>query len=405
MSFSFSDPSVHVVSLRRSPSRGKIVVALVALVGVLLMPACAPSRNISEPEPEPFALTLTRLALAFADSARANGVIGAQVAVSIPGQETWTDVFGEDSPGVPMQPDILLGTGSISKMLTAVAALRLVDRGLISFSDTLGHWFPGAMNLPADLQLRHLFWHQSGLPEYGAAANYASSVLADRNRTWTAQELLAFVGAPTFAPGTSWYASNTDRLLLATIGAMESGLSHGEYLRRELFADGTGEFWSPGQLSPTTPRIGTHWALNSAGVTVNYSDAVFGPSIFTSRVETYISARELVKFARRLFEGDFLSDAARTSLLTFVPEGGGVPGQTGAGIGLRRFSYGGRTMYGNSGATTNSSAMYLYDPGTGVIVSMNTNQAGALHRNSHFNVVPALMFEANRFVNSNSRAP
>ncbi len=361
-----------------------------------LVAACG--QLTTPPAPDGFEVTTARLAGTFADSARANGVIGAQLAVSVPGQPVWTSVFGTDSPGVPMTEDILLGTGSISKMFSAVAALRLVDRGQISFTDTLGRWFPDAANLPADLQLRHLFWNQSGLPEYGAAAGYAPAVLADLSRTWTARELLAFVGPPTFAPGASWYASNTDRVLLAAIGAMETGLPHGEYLRRELFEGGGGEVWSPGQADPKAPRIGTHWAQNAAGQTINYSQAVFGPSLFTSRLETYISARELVLFARRLFEGDLLSVQARASMLTFVPADGGVPGQTGGGIGVRRFSYSGRTMYGNSGATTNSSAMYLYDPGTGVIVSMNTNQAGELHRNSHFTVVPALVIEANRFV-------
>jgi len=370
--------------------------ACVLFPWLALVAACG--QVTTPPAPGGFELTTARLAATFADSARANGVIGAQLAVSVPSQPVWTSVFGSDSPGVPMTDDILLGTGSISKMFSAVAALRLVDRGQIAFTDTLGRWFPDAANLPASLELRHLFWHQSGLPEYGAAAGYAPAVLADLSRAWTTRELLAFVGPPTFAPGASWYASNTDRLLLAAIGAMETGLPHGEYLRRELLAGGASEVWSPGQADPATPRIGTHWSQNAAGQAMNYSQAAFGPSLFTSRLETYITARELVLFARRLFEGDLLSAQARASMLTFVPADGGVPGQTGGGIGVRRFNYGGRTMYGNSGATTNSSAMYLYDPGTGVIVSMNTNQAGELHRNSHFTVVPALVIEANRFV-------
>lgn len=369
------------------------------LPGVISAAACG--QLTTPPAPDGFELTTARLAATFADNARANGVIGAQLAVSVPGQTLWTAVYGSDSPGVPMTDDILLGTGSISKMFSAVAALRLLDRGQISFTETLGRWFKGAANLPADLQLRHLFWNQSGLPEYGSAPGYGPAVLADLNRTWTSGELLAFVGPPTFAPGASWYASNTDRVLLAAIGAMETGLPHGEYLRRELFAGRAPEVWSPGQADPQAPRIGTHWAQNAAGQTINYSQAVFGPSLFTSRLETYITARELVLFARRLFEGDLLSAQARASMLTFVPADGGVPGQTGGGIGVRQFNYGGRIMFGNSGATTNSSAMYLYDPGTGVIVSMNTNQAGELHRNSHFTVVPALVIEANRFVEAN----
>ncbi len=367
-----------------------------------LLGAALGCAHATAPAAPTFDATITRIARAFEDSARANGVIGAQLAVSIPGEPVWSTVYGNDAPGTPMTGETLLGTGSISKMLAAVAALRLVDRGAIAMSDTVGRWFPAASNLPAGLPLQFLFWHQSGLPEYGAPPAYAAAILADLQRAWTADELLAFVGPSDFAPGSAWRASNTDRLLLATIGARVTGLPHGDYLRQELFVGGPGEVWSPGQTTPA-PRIGTHWSRGSDGSPVNYSQALFGPSLFTSRLETYMSARELVTFARRMLEGDLLSAAGRAQLLTIVPDDGHIPNETGGGVGIRRFVYFGRTMYGNSGATTNSSAMYLWDPGSGVIVSMNTNEAGELHRNSHFNVVPALILEANRFVEARGR--
>ncbi len=370
-----------------------------AILGLALGCAQATAPTSSPPT---FDSTVARIAQAFADSARTNGVIGAQLAVSIPGEPVWTTVFGDDAPGTPMASGTLLGTGSISKMLAAVAALRLVDRGVLTMTDTLGRWFPGVPNLPSGLALSFLLWNQSGLPEYGASPAYAPAVLADLHRSWTADELIAFVGPTDFAPGSAWRASNTDRLLLATIGARATGRSHGDFLREELFSAGQGEVWSPGQTAPP-PRIGTHWSRGDDGLPVNYSQALFGPSLFTSRLETFMSARELVLFARRMFEGDLLSAAGRAQLLTIVPDDGRIPGQNGGGVGIRRHTYFGRTMYGNSGATTNSSAMYLYDPGSGVIVSMNTNQEGGMHRNSHFNVVPALIMQANAFVDSRRR--
>jgi hypothetical protein len=57
-------------------------------------------------------------------------------------------------------------------------------------------------------------------------------------------------------------------------------------------------------------------------------------------------------------------------------------------------------MYGNSGATSNSSAMYLYDPQTKVIVAMSTNQEGGMHGNSHFRTVPALVKAVNDWLAS-----
>ncbi len=379
----------------------------VGRAALIALCACTSSavRPVAEPSTRDLSWTLGQLERAFVDSVRANGVIGAQLAVSIPGQPLWTSRYGVDAPGRPMTDDALLGTGSISKMLAAVAALRVMEQGRFTLDDTLGRWFPGVRNVPGDLTIRFLLWNQSGLPDYGSAATFGPAVLADRGRNWQPEELLGFIGPADFARGSGWHASNTDRLLLSIIGARERGLPYGEYLRRELFAVPEAEVWTPGEQHQRVPRLATHWSRGASGEAVDFSASTFGPSLFTSRLETYLSTRELARFARRLFEGDLLSAESRRHLLTFVPDDGRIGGQNGGGVGVRRFSYLGRVLYGNSGATANSSAMYLYDPGTGVIVSMSTNSAGALHRSSHFNIVPALVREANAFVETRRALP
>lgn len=367
---------------------------------LVLLLGCGGSTTQEPPPPTPtetFAEVSARLVRMFVDSARANGVTGAQLAISVPGHPMLTTEVGTEVAGVPMTADRLLGTGSISKMIAAVAALRLVDKGQLALTDTLGRWFPGARNVAGNIPLRTVLWHQSGLADYGSSPDYQGNLFADLQRSWEPEELLPMIGPPDFPPGTGWQASNTDRLLLSIISARISGLPFGEYVRRELFAGAEDEVWTPGQVSTRALRPATHWGANNAGQAVSF-DQFFGPALFTMRLETYVSARQLVTFARRLFDGDLLSPAGKAMLLTIVESDGRVPGETGGGVGIRRFGYFGRVSYGNSGATSNSSAMYLYDPASKVIVSMNTNQAGALHRNSHFNVVPALMREANTFV-------
>jgi D-alanyl-D-alanine carboxypeptidase len=339
---------------------------------------------------DPYTQLTRDLRSAFEDSARANHILGAQLAVSLPGRPVWSAEFGTDRPGMPMTPDRLLGTGSISKMFAAVAALRLVDRGLLSTEDTLGRWFAAATNVAPGISVRALLWHQSGLPEYAASPEYGPAVAADRNHAFAHEDLVRFVGPPTFAPGTAWRASNSDRLLLGIIVAAQSGEPYGAYLRTELFRDGKGENWTPGDGQP--PReLGTHWGVDPSGQRFNYTDQFLGPAVYTSRWETYISARDLAVFARRLFDGDLLSAAGREQLLTIVEDDHRIAGQTGGGVGIRRFEYFGRTMYGNSGATPNSSALYLYDRDTGAIVVLSTNLAGEGHGQSHFRIVPALV--------------
>ena len=78
-------------------------------------------------------------------------------------------------------------------------------------------------------------------------------------------------------------------------------------------------------------------------------------------------------------------------MLTIVPDDGGIPGQTGGGLGIRRYNYLGRTLYGHSGGTPNSSALVLYDPVTGIVAGVSMNQDGGSHGQSHFRTAPALL--------------
>ncbi len=386
-----------------APRRARMPATRIALnpVVVALVLGCSGTKVSvppAPPSPPPSLVGFPAFQKAFEDSARANGVLGAQLAISIPGRPLWSTEYGEERPGLPMAADVLLGTGSISKMLAAVGALRLVDRGLLSFSDTAGRWFPGIAGVPPGIRLQAMLWHQSGLAEYGSAPGYSAAVFADLQRDWQPEDLLAFIGSPIFPVGTAWAASNTDRLLLSIISAKTTNLPYGEYLARELFNSGEGGVWTPGQARAAAPRIEKNWGRTNAGTVIDYSAAFFGPSLFTSRLETYLTARELALFARRMFDGDLLSPAARTHLLTIVPDDARIPGQTGGGVGIRRFEYFGRTQYGNSGATANSSAIYLYDARTKVIVAMSTNQEGGMHGNSHFRIVPALIQAVNAWL-------
>lgn len=78
-------------------------------------------------------------------------------------------------------------------------------------------------------------------------------------------------------------------------------------------------------------------------------------------------------------------------MLRIVADDRRIPGQTGGGIGIRRFDFLGRLMYGNSGGTPNSSAFVLYDAASSVIVALSINQGGPSHGNSHFRLAPALV--------------
>ena len=72
--------------------------------------------------------------------------------------------IGADAVGRPLERDSLFPVASITKMATALAVLRLVDRGLLDLDDPLDHHLPQAVAARPGVTLRGLLCHTSGLP-------------------------------------------------------------------------------------------------------------------------------------------------------------------------------------------------------------------------------------------------
>jgi len=143
----------------------------------------------------------------------------------------------------PMQLDALFRIASMTKPVTAVAGMQLIERGRLALDDPAAKFFPefakpmmlesfdaatGAYKLrPATkpVTVRHLFTHTSGL-----GYRFTSPIL----RVFKPR-----AGDPAhpllFEPGEQWmYGTSTD--WLGRIVEMLSGLSLEEYFRRHIFA-------------------------------------------------------------------------------------------------------------------------------------------------------------------------
>lgn len=129
---------------------------------------------------------------------------------------------------------------SVGKTMTAVAILRLVDRGVLSLND------PANRHLPADIAqglggldgvtLRHLLTMTSGLPDYLTDA-YVDAVLDRPNGIQTHRDALRFafgVGA-LFRVGTEFDYSNTNYVLAGAIAEAATGKSYSDIIQNEVF--------------------------------------------------------------------------------------------------------------------------------------------------------------------------
>jgi beta-lactamase class C len=101
---------------------------------------------------------------AVAEAMRGGQVPGLAVAIARDEQPLEYLAVGADALGRPLERDSLFPVASVTKMTTALAVLRLVDRGLLDLDDPLDHHLPQAFAARPGVTLRKLLCHTSGLP-------------------------------------------------------------------------------------------------------------------------------------------------------------------------------------------------------------------------------------------------
>ena len=133
---------------------------------------------------------------------------------------------------VPVTTATAFRLASVSKQFTAAAILSLVEDGKLRLDDRLGDVLPGTPSYAADVRVRHLLVHTSGIPDYESIlGNGDGPQVKDR-------DVLTLIGqakALYFAPGSTWRYSNSGYALLALIVERLSGERFAAYLRRRIF--------------------------------------------------------------------------------------------------------------------------------------------------------------------------
>ena len=134
--------------------------------------------------------------------------------------------YADFGRATPFTPDTRIPIASLSKMFTAMAALRLEADGKLRLSDTLDRYgYPGAWKA---ITLEHLIQHSSGIPDYeeslgiGSPRYFEEMTRPDasaRQVEWAKRLPLSF------EPGTKMHYSNTGYLVLGQIVEKASGQS------------------------------------------------------------------------------------------------------------------------------------------------------------------------------------
>jgi len=132
----------------------------------------------------------------------------------------------------PNRIDTKFNLGSMNKMFTAVAVAQLVERGKLSFDDSLSKFLPDFPDAASaqKIKIKHLLSHTAGLGGYFSRAWMESSRALYR----TVDDMMKRAAAdekPLFEPGSRWQYSNTGMLVLGKVIEKASGQSYYDYVR------------------------------------------------------------------------------------------------------------------------------------------------------------------------------
>lgn len=216
----------------------------------------------------------------------------------------------------PMTADTLFWIASCTKAVTAVAALQLVERGLVNLDESVARWLPelaapqvlrgftgyGAPVLtPAQtpITLRHLLTHTSGFA-YDFCNADLRRYLEQSERTF-AEGSLADMPL-LFEPGSAWHYGTGPEWAGRLIEVV-SNTSLADYMRDHIFAPvGMCDTSYVPDAEQVTRLAGLHARLENGELLSGLSPPDL-PAIFRGGGGLYSTARDYLAFAHMIMNG------------------------------------------------------------------------------------------------------
>jgi len=145
-----------------------------------------------------------------------------------------TTGFADVAGKRPMTPDTVFWIASMTKPTTATAILMLQDDGKLNVSDPVAKYLPEFNNLktpsgkPANLTIKQILTHTSGLGEASGPDAQKAKALADLVPLWLAAPMQ-------YEPGEKWKYTQSGINAAARIVEVVSGMTFDAFLQKRLF--------------------------------------------------------------------------------------------------------------------------------------------------------------------------
>jgi CubicO group peptidase (beta-lactamase class C family) len=338
----------------------------------------APARTPSDLPPER-PLTDAEVAKelgAFIDRLAAKDAFSGTVLLAKNGKPFFTKAVGIANRDCmsPMRLDTKLNTGSMFKMLTAVAVAQLAEAGKLSFDDKIGKYLDTswlAQPILDRVTIHELLTHTSGLGSYFNETFERSSRLLFRN---VADYKPLVVGDTlAFEPGTRWQYSNTGFLLLGAIIEKASGEDYFDYIRAHVTGPAGMKNTDCYELDLVNENLAVGYEKEQGPKGVRYRNNIFqhvlrgGPA-----GGGYTTVEDLLAFDVALRSGKLVSKEALEKMWRAYPERSSP--RYGYGFGIFETPIG--RAVGHNGGFAGISADFMMYLDAGYTVAVLSNYGG-----------------------------
>jgi D-alanyl-D-alanine carboxypeptidase len=257
--------------------------------------------------------------------------------------------------GARLRIDDHMRLASVAKAFSGATVLSLVARRVLSLEDTVGKWRPDLPHEWADITLRQLLNHTSGIPDFSLEKAFIEALRASPLVAPPPVQLLSYIEEPepSFTPGTEYAYSNSDNIIVGLMIEAATGRSYERALRREVTAP-FGLFDTTLPSGAKLPRPFVHgYERDDTGVPEDVSE-VFAAGWAWASGGVVSTPEDANEFVRRYVAGRETNSKTHAQQFQFIPGGSSEPpgpGTNSAGLAIFRYETRCGTVYGHTGNT------------------------------------------------------
>jgi D-alanyl-D-alanine carboxypeptidase len=228
--------------------------------------------------------------------------------------------FGNIEMGIPASPETVYRLASLTKQFTASAIMLLVQDGRIGLDDKISRYLTPSPSAWADITVRELLTHTSGLKDYINELHMGTPNKASE------EALVKAVGEVNlkFKPGSSEFYSNTNYLVLGLIVKNVSGQSYDQFLTKRVFEPLGMTQTGKVDYERIVPHRAGGYVLTDS---VLSNGPYLQPTIFDNADAGLVSsASDLARWDTALLAGKILTKASEDAMFTpaRLPDGSSV---------------------------------------------------------------------------------